>query len=88
MSTNSAAPEFLEAVPINGYLPHAIRMPAANALHRTAPHILVTYARALCGVGRGGMLVRLDEEAEPRAWKGIDGCNRCHVAVSKLRRTT
>lgn len=52
---------------------------------RTAPFIVVTYMRALCGVGRGGMRVRLDAEGKPRAWVGIDGCDTCHVKMRKLK---
>lgn len=75
----------VEARPINGYLTHAISN-QPEFFHRTAPWILVTYNRALCGVGRGGMLVRLDRESNtPRPWVGVDGCDRCHVRMNKLK---
>lgn len=76
-------PEFIEGIPFNGYLSHAIRNDPLG-LHRTAPFIVVTYDRALCGVGSGGMRVRLDENGEPRPWKGIDGCDRCHIKRHKI----
>lgn len=79
-----ALPQFIECRPINGYLSHAVRAERAS-LHCSMPNVVVTYTRALCGVGRGGMRVALNDELQPRAWKGIDGCDRCHVAVRKIR---
>lgn len=76
--------DFVEAVPINGYLTHAIVNTPAN-FHRTAPWLLITYNRALCGVGRGGMKVRLNQERNPLPWKGIDGCDTCHVKMRKIK---
>lgn len=77
--------QFVDAKPINGYLIHAVRNQPEH-FHRTAPWILITYSRALCGVGRGGMRVALDKEtAEPLPYRGIDGCDACHVRVNKLR---
>jgi hypothetical protein len=77
-------PRFVEARPINGYLPHAIRY-QPEFFTRTAPFIVVTYLKALCGVGRGGMRLRLDHEGEPKDWVGIDGCDTCHTKMRKLR---
>ena len=80
----SVTPRYVEAKPINGYLTHAVRNQPEN-FHRTAPWILVTYNRALCGVGRGGMRLLLDEQAQPRPWVGVDGCDTCHVRIRKMK---
>jgi len=77
--------DFVDARPINGYLLHAVRN-QPECFTRTAPRIVVTYIRALCGVGRGGMLVRLDRDGEIQPYKGVDGCDACHVKVNKLRK--
>lgn len=79
-----SAPDFVDARPINGHLTHAVRN-QPNRFTRTAPFILITYSKALCGVGRGGMRVSLDKEGEPKEFQGVDGCDRCHVMVRKLR---
>lgn len=77
--------EYLDAKPINGFLTHAVAN-QPQFFHRTAPWILVTYVRALCGVGRGGMRISLNKEtAEPLPYRGIDGCDRCHIKLNKLR---
>jgi hypothetical protein len=76
--------DYVDAMPINGYLTHAVRFQPEH-FHRTAPYIVVTYMRALCGVGRGGMRVRLDQEGAIQPFKGVDGCTTCHVRVNKLR---
>lgn len=75
---------YVEAKSINGYLTHAIAN-QPEFFHRTAPWLVITYLRALCGVGRGGMKVRLDEDKNPRPWVGIDGCDACHVKLRKIR---
>lgn len=78
-------PDFVDAKPINGYLTHAVRN-QPEYFSRNAPHIVVTYSRALCGVGRGGMRIRLNEAGVIQPFKGIDGCDACHVKVNKLRK--
>ncbi|AXH44449.1 hypothetical protein PP353_gp73 [Arthrobacter phage Kumotta] len=78
-------PDFVDARPINGHLIHAVRN-QPEFFHRTAPFIVVTYARALCGVGRGGMRIMLDTKGLERPYTGIDGCDSCHVKVNKLRK--
>jgi hypothetical protein len=82
-----SAPDFVEAKPINGYLTHAVVNTPAN-FHRSTPHIVITYNRALCGVGRGGMRLRLDEESNPRPWVGIDGCDSCHIKMNRIKSVT
>ena len=77
--------DFVDARPINGYLIHAVRN-QPEYFYRTAPFVVVTYVRALCGVGRGGMMVRLNKEGEIQPYKGIDGCDSCHVRVNKIRK--
>ena len=76
--------DYVDARPINGYLTHAVRNQPEH-FHRTAPFIVVTYLRALCGVGRGGMRVRLNKQGEIQPYKGIDGCDACHVKLNKLK---
>lgn len=77
--------DYVDAKPINGYLTHAVRN-QPEYFHRTAPFIVVTYLRALCGVGRGGMRVRLDNAGEIQPFAGIDGCDSCHVRLNKIRK--
>jgi len=78
--------EYIEATPINGYLTHAIANQPEH-WHKSTPWLTITYNRALCGVGRGGMRLRLDVEThEPKTWVGVDGCDACHVKVNKLRK--
>lgn len=76
---------YIEATPLQGYLTHAIANQPEH-WHQSAPWCIVTYHRALCGVGRGGMRVRQDKETlKPRPWQGVDGCYACHVAVHKIK---
>ena len=86
MST-AAEIDYVDARPISGYLTHAVRN-RPDRFTRTAPFILITYSKALCGVGRGGMRVSLDKQGEPRSYMGIDGCDRCAVKVRKAREAT
>lgn len=82
----SDEPTHVEAQPINGYLTHAIANQPAF-FHQSMPGVVITYHRALCGVGRGGMRVRLDKESgTPRPWVGVDGCDRCHARMHKLKK--
>ena len=77
--------DFVDARPINGYLTHAVRY-YPSAFHQTAPRVIVTYSRALCGVGRGGMRAAQNRETgEIQPFRGIDGCDRCHVKLKKIR---
>lgn len=80
------AAEYVDARPFNGYLTHAVRNQPAM-FTRTAPFIMVTYSKALCGVGRGGMRISLDKDGAPKPYMGIDGCNSCAVKVRKIRDT-
>lgn len=74
---------YVDAKPINGHLTHAVRNQPAN-FTRTAPFILITYTRALCGVGRGGMRVSVDDMGQPRPYVGVDGCDACAVKVRRI----
>ena len=76
--------DYVDAMPINGYLTHAVpNMP--EYFHRTAPFLVITYRRALCGVGAGGMKVRLNKAGEIQPFKGIDGCNTCHARLHRIK---
>ena len=78
--------DFVDARPYNGYLIHAVRNQPAF-FHRTTLHNMMTFHRALCGVGRGGMQIRLDKETnEPAPYTGVDGCDACHRKVNKIRK--
>lgn len=87
MNTTTPEPDYVDARPFNGYVTHAVRN-QPSAMTRTAPFILVTYSRALCGVGRGGMRVSLDSTGGVKPFAGIDGCDACHVKVRKIRART
>lgn len=77
--------EYVESRPIQGYLTHAVAHQPAF-FHQSMPGVVITYHRALCGVGRGGMRVLLEEDnATPRPWVGVDGCNRCHARLNKIK---
>ncbi|QGJ93521.1 hypothetical protein SEA_MUFASA8_73 [Arthrobacter phage Mufasa8] len=77
-------PLYVEARPHAGYVTHAIRN-QPEQFYRTAPNIVNTFRRALCGVGRGGMRVTLGRDTgEPIAWMGVDGCDRCHVLHKRI----
>ena len=76
---------YIEAKPINGYLTHAIANQPQN-FHRSTPQIVITYNRALCGVGRGGMRVTLGAMGIPVPFAGVDGCDRCHTRLAKIDR--
>lgn len=80
-----STPDFVDARPVNGCLTHAVRY-HPEQFHRPTPVVVTTYVRALCGVGRGGMRVRTNEEGEIQPFMGIDGCDACHVRVKKLRK--
>lgn len=80
-----SAERYVEARPIQGYLTHAVRN-QPEFFHQSMPGVVVTYHRALCGVGRGGMRVQLQEDkVTPKPWKGIDGCDRCHTKLNKIK---
>lgn len=74
---------YVDAKPINGYRTHAVRNQPAN-FTRTAPFILITYTRALCGVGKGGMRVSLDLAGDPLPYLGVYGCDACAVKVRRI----
>lgn len=77
--------EFAEGVSFYGYLAHAVSY-HPEWFHRSTPRTVMTYKRALCGVGAGGMRIKTDKETgEILPWKGIDGCDRCHARVQKLK---
>lgn len=84
---DESMPAVVEATPIStGYLHHAVLVGDQSGFYRTMPNILITYRRALCGVGRAGLRVFIDKDTkEALPWKGIDGCDRCHVRLRKLR---
>lgn len=77
--------EYVEAKPINGYLTHAVAN-QPSFFHQSMPGLVITYHRALCGVGRGGMRVTLGAMGKPVPWVGIDGCDRCHTRLAKIQR--
>lgn len=75
---------YIEAKPINGHLTHAVANQPAF-FHQSMPGLVITYHRALCGVGRGGMRVTLGAVGKPVPWVGVDGCDRCHSRVKKIQ---
>jgi hypothetical protein len=77
--------DFVDARPINGYLTHAVRYQPEHFYHAT-PVMVMTQARALCGVGRAGMRVRTNEDGEIQPYKGIDGCDTCFIRVRDIRK--
>lgn len=78
-------PKILEATPIDGHIRHAVLTGDGSNFYRTMPNVLITYRRTLCGRGKNGLRVKLDRDTrEPVEWKGVDGCNRCHVRVNNL----
>lgn len=76
--------DFVGARPIEGHLTHAVRYDP-YMFHQPTPITVMTFMRALCGVGRGGMYVRTDDKGEIQPYKGIDGCDRCFRRVQKIR---
>lgn len=77
--------EFVEASPMYGHVTHAI-VKAPQNWHHPVRWMMTTYQRALCGVGRGGMRIKLDRETEQaKPWVGIGGCERCAVKVRKIQ---
>ena len=77
--------KYADAKPMYGYLTHAVPVDQPEWLHQVTPVMMTTYRRALCGVGSGGMRIPLDEKGNPRPWRGIDGCDRCHAKMYKLK---
>lgn len=77
--------DFVDARPFSGHLTHAVPYDPKN-FHRTTPKHVMTYRRALCGVGINGMQIRLDRETwEPARYVGVDGCDACFIKVHKIR---
>lgn len=82
-------PKILEAESIQtGHLSHAVVNDGHPAnFHRTMPNVLITYRRALCGVGVNGLRVRLDEDKEPVEWGGgRRPCRKCERKITTLPR--
>lgn len=76
---------FVQARPIEGSLRHAI-VDRPNEWHTTAPRIVITFNRALCGVGVAGMRVELDEDLKPKPFKTVfNACPQCRRRVKVIK---
>jgi hypothetical protein len=77
-------PRFIEARPIEGSVRHAI-VNRPDEWRRTGPRIIITFNRALCGVGAGGMRVETDAQADPVAFQGTETeCSTCRRRVKAI----